>query len=255
MRGSRGSLHRSMERSQCLVTLCVSIFTVGLSGPELRGQEPPPGTQPSVAAPVPPTSSTPAVPGEFGPTRLLLAPTGRSMPSGRGAVGLTEIGIPWCEWGLTRRVSVLAGAAVPLGVLGISPKIQVYGGRRAQAALGVVASFDDGGFGGIAYGVVTLGAADAGVTLGYGYGFGQLADSGGSRGVLFLGGEKAIGRHLRLIVEGYVGGAAMGLPDATFLGGLRFGSGRWSVDVGVVVPVYETGSGTPVPLLTIGWAF
>ena len=45
-----------------------------------------------------------------GPTRLFLAPTARSLPRGDGTIGLTEIGAPWGEVGLTDRVSLLGGA-------------------------------------------------------------------------------------------------------------------------------------------------
>ena len=50
---------------------------------------------------------------------------------------------------------------------------------------------------------------------------------------------------VRIILEAYVGGAGLGMPDQTFLGGFRLGRGRCSADLGVVV--YETGSGRPVP--------
>jgi len=197
----------------------------------------------------------PAAPAPVGPTRLFFAPTARSLPHGKGTIGLTEIAAPWGEVGLTGRVSVLAGSVVPLGIVGIAPKVQLYGGRRFQAAIGAVQLFGSDDTGGVGYGVVTLGSADAAATIGYAYGYGALVEPEGSRGLLFLGTEKALGRSFRLIVEGYVGGAGLGMPDETLLGGFRFSRGRWSADLGVVVPFYASGSGTPVPLLTIAWAF
>jgi hypothetical protein len=197
----------------------------------------------------------PAAPAQVGPTRLFLAPTARSLPHGKGTIGLTEIAAPWGEVGLTDRVSVLAGSVLPFGIVGIAPKVQLYGGRRVQAAIGAVQLFGSDDTGGVGYGVVTLGSADFAATICYGYGYGGLVDSEGSRGVLFLGAERALGRSFRIILEGYVGGAGLGMPDQTLLGGFRFSRGRWSADIGVVVPFYETGSGMPVPLLTIAWAF
>jgi hypothetical protein len=197
----------------------------------------------------------PAEPARVGPTRLFFAPTARSLPHGKGTIGLTEITAPWGEVGLTDRVSVLAGSVVPFGIVGIAPKVQLYGGRRFQAAVGAVQLFGSDDTGGVGYGVVTLGSADAAATIGYGYGYGALVEPEGSPAVVFLGVEKALGRSFRLIVEGYVGGAGLGMPDQTLLGGFRFSRGRWSADLGVVVPFYESGSGTPVPLLTIAWAF
>ena len=243
-------------------TLCFLAFAIAISARELRAQQPPSLPRPSAADPVPPAESQQTRPADVGPTRLFLAPTARSLRRGKGTCALTEIAFPWGEVGLTDRVSVRVFGLPPLqdvspGGVAIGPKIQLYGGARVQAAVGAVQLFSpsQGDYGGIGYGVVTLGRADVGVTLGYGNGYGGLAGSGGSRGVLFLGAEKALGRSWRLIAEGYVGGDALGLPDQTLGGGVRFSRRRFSADLGVVVPIYETGSGTPAPLLTIAWAF
>jgi hypothetical protein len=195
-----------------------------------------------------------------GPTRLFFAPTARSLPRGSGSVGVTEIAFPWVEAGIVDRVSVLGFLVPPLGDLssgGIvaAPKLQLARRARVQAAAGVIQAIGTGGTGGIGYGVVTLGSADAAATVGFGYGYGDLADSEGSPAVLFLGAEKALGRSFRLVVEGWVGGQALGLPDQTLIAAVRFNRGRWSVDLGAVVPIYETSSGTPVPLLTVAWGF
>ena len=80
----------------------------------------------------------PAEPARGRPTRLFLAPTARSLPHGKGTIGLTEIGAPWGDVGLTDRVSVFAGSVVPFGNVGIAPKVQLYGGHRVQAAVGAV---------------------------------------------------------------------------------------------------------------------
>ena len=73
--------------------------------------------------------------------------------------------------------------------------------------------------------------------------------------MLWVGAEKSLGRSWRLVVEGYIGGAAMGLPDQTFIGGARFSRGRWTMDLGILVPIYESGTGTPFPVFTVAWAF
>ncbi|MFI4946140.1 MAG: hypothetical protein ACHP85_22885 [Burkholderiales bacterium] len=220
-------------------TLCALALAYAVSGRELRAQEP-----------------APAGPGS-GPTRLFFAPTARSMPSGQWAVGVTEVLFPWGEVSVTKCLSVL-GFGIPIegGGVALVPKLQLWGGRHIQAAAGVahVLAFQ-GDSGGVGYGVLTGGGADLGVTVGYGYGYGSLADSGGSRSVLLVGLDAALGPHVRLIGEGYIGGAALGMPDQTIAAGLRLAHGRFWADLGVVVPFYETGSGMPVPLLTVGWSF
>jgi hypothetical protein len=242
-------------------TSCFLAIAIAISVHEASAQPAPSLPPPLAADPVSPAEPPQAKVAELGPTRLFLAPTARTPPRGKGTFGLTEIAFPWGEIGLTDRAGLRVFAIPPLGDLTsagvvIEPKIQLYGGARLQAAVGVVQAFaGQGESGGTGYGVVTLGSAHAAVTVGYGYGYGGMVDSEGSRGVLFLGAEKALGRHLRLIGEAYVGGAAFGLPDQTIFGGFRFSSGRFSADFAVVVPFYETGSGMPGPLLTIGWAF
>ena len=193
------------------------------------------------------------------PTRLFFAPTARSLPRGDVTVGLTEVAFPWVEVGLWDRVSLqsvplLLGDLTGTGVA-VAPKIQIVRSRYLQAAVGTFQALSSGGTGGVGYAVATLGSADIAATVGYGYGYGGVADSVGSPGVLLLGAERALGRSVRLVFESYIGGEGLGLPEKTFMGGLRLGRGGWSFDVAVVVPVYETGAGSPAPLLTIAKSF
>ena len=74
----------------------------------------------------------PAAPAPVGPTRLFFAPTARSLPHGKGTIGLTEIAAPWGEVGLTGRVSVLAGSVVPLGIVGIAPRSSSTAGAASR---------------------------------------------------------------------------------------------------------------------------
>ena len=158
-------------------------------------------------------------------------------------------------------MSLRVFAVPPLGDLTsagvvIEPKIQLYGGAGVQAAVGVVQVFSaQGDTGGIGYGVVTLGGADAGVTVGYGYGYGGWWTRKAPGACSSSAPRRPSAGTWRLIAEAYVGGAAFGLPDQTILGGFRFSRGRFSTDLAVAVPFYETGSGSPGPVLTIAWAF
>jgi hypothetical protein len=200
---------------------------------------------------------SPAV--DAGPTRLFFAPTARSLPRGEVTVGLTEVAFPWVEVGLWDRFSLqsaplLLGDLTGTGVV-VAPKIQIVRSRYLQAAIGTFQALGSGGTGGVGYAVATLGTERTAATVGYGYGYGAVADSVGSPGVLLLGAEQALGRSVRLIVEAYIGGDGLGLPEKTFMGGLRLCRGGWSFDLALVMPVYETGQGSPAPLLTIAKAF
>src|SRR5262245_28945765 len=191
-------------------------------------------------------------------TRLFFAPTARSEPRGRGSVAVTEIAFPSAEVGLSNRMSLRAFAVPPLatdGLVVLGPKLQILRHSRMQAAVGTFQAFGSGYTGGIAFGVVTVGGEGGGVTFGYGYGYGDAADSEGSPGVVIAGADMALGRRWRVLVEGYVGGAGLGLPEETIMGGVRFSAGQWSVDLGAVLPIYGSKTGPPVPLVTVGWAF
>jgi len=201
----------------------------------------------------------PSPPVESGPTRLFFAPTARALPRGDVTVGLTEVAFPWVEVGILDRVSLqslplLLGDLTGTGGV-VAPKIQLVRSRRLQVAVGTLQLVSSGGTGGVGYAVATLGSASTAATVGYGYGYGDVADSVGSPAVLVLGAEKALGRSLRVVFESYIGGAGLGLPEKTFMGGLRLSHGGWSFDVALVIPVYETGQGSPAPLLTIAKAF
>jgi hypothetical protein len=235
------------------------VLGVALGAPLAVAQEPPTGTDAAVSEPAPEARPSPADTVADGPARLFFAPTARSVPRGKGSVGLSEVLFPWGEIGVTDRLSVQGIGVLPLdefssGGLVLGPKVRLLGRSRVQAALGVYQGLPTSA-GGIGYGVVTLGSADASATVGWGYGYGGLADSEGSRGVVFLGADKALGRRWRLMAEAYLGGQGLGLPNATLVLGTRMALGHWSLDVGAVMPFYSSKSGPPVPILTIARGF
>jgi SAM-dependent methyltransferase len=255
-----------------------ALFALALAAgtPAAARCEEQPATPPAVAP-------APAAPGPAaaGSTRLLFAPTARSAAPGDGVAGVTEIAFPWLEFGVVDRVSVLVGGVPPLedltsaGVV-LGPKVQVLRHGPVQLAAGVMHAFGTSYSGGVGYGVATLGGTDAALSVGYGYVYGDLVESSpefvvfydengqpyesayhpyGSRGLVFLGAEKAVGRRVRLMLEAYLGGEQLGLPDQTLFGAVRLNLGPWLVDLGVVQPFYETGSGTPFPVLTVARRF
>ena len=261
-------LWASRVKAAASAFVLAAVLTIGVA--PARAEDPPPVASlaraeepalPAAPAPTaPPPAPEPAAAAgepEMG-TRLFFAPTARSLPHGTGSVGLTEIAFPGFEAALGDRVSVL-GVVPPLkGLTGaglvLAPKVQLVRRERFQAAAGVMHAFGAGDAGGVAYGVVTVGNTRTGATLGVGYGYGGWVDDTGSRAIVFVGLDHRLARSFRLVLEGWIGRGALGLPDTTLIGALRVGR-RWSVDLGVVVPVYETGSGTPFPLITIARRF
>jgi hypothetical protein len=138
----------------------------------------------------------------------------------------------------------------------LGPKLQFLRQPGVQAAAGVFQVVAEGGSpGGLAYGVVTLGGPNTAFTAGYGVGYGQFWDSEGSPRLVFLGAEKSLGRSVRLMAEGFLGGDDLDLTGATLVGAVRLTRGRFYVDLGFVLPIYETGGGVPYPLFTAAWTF
>lgn len=208
------------------------------------------------------------VDGEFWPrddntTRLFFAPTGRSLPRGRGYVGVFEIMMPFVQVGLTDRVSFGAGTPLIFGMEGgrpfwVTPKVQVVDTRGAQVAAGLLHFANPGGDGdvGIAYGVATLGDGDAAATFGVGYAYSREGDDhrdrdeGGRAMVAMVGGERRVSRRLKLITENYVWEGGGGLLS----GGLRFLGERLSADLALVVPL-NAQDFVAFPVVNFVWMF
>ncbi|CAN5812987.1 hypothetical protein BH18ACI5_BH18ACI5_27090 [soil metagenome] len=169
-------------------------------------------------------------------SRLFFAPTGRSLERGQVSVGVFEFLAPFVQVGVTDRFSVGGGTPLVFGFedferpFWITPKLQVYNGGRAQAAVGVLHVFSGGGeSAGIGYGVATFGSVDNAVTVGAG-----IAYDGDDQGALYMiGGERRVRTNLKLITENYITKGGNGILS----GGLRFIGGRLSADLALAVPL------------------
>jgi hypothetical protein len=142
-------------------------------------------------------------------TRLFFAPTGRALRRGEVYFGVHEILMPMVQVGITNRLSIGGGTPLVFGFdadrpYWITPKAQVYAGRRTSVAIGLVhvaGLDDDEGGGGIAFGVATRELSGGSFTLGAGITY----TGGRQRGVvLMLGGDRPLGRMTRLITENYL---------------------------------------------------
>jgi len=187
------------------------------------------------------------------PTRLFFAPTARALPKGEAYVGVYEFFLPFVQVGVTNRLSIGGGTPLVFGgggdrVFWFTPKLTAYDDGRTSAAVGL---FQFGGAGideppGIAYGVVTVGQPDAAFSAGLGYAY-----AGDSRtGVVMLGGEKRLSRHIKLLTENWVwkGGYSF------FSGGFRFMGESLSADLGLVLFV-DSGDSFAFPMVNFAYHF
>lgn len=173
-------------------------------------------------------------------TRLFFAPTGRTLAAGEGYFGVFELVFAFLSFGATDWLTVSGGLPLifsteALPPFYVAPKLRVFSTPGAQVSAGVFALFsteDEGGFGGIGYGVGTFGSNDRAFTVGAGLPFGE--DDIGSEPLIMLGGESRIGRSTKLLSENYfVPGEAGAIVSA----GVRFFGERLSADVGLAAPV------------------
>ena len=182
------------------------------------------------------------VAGEFrradpNPTRLFFGPTARSLKQGAGYAGVYEIVLPFVQVGITDRISFGAGTPLIFGdgsahPFWITPKIQLYSGKSAQASVGVMhfLNVGDGNLG-IAYVVATKGSTDSAVTGGVGYAYDRTYDNANGAAVVMIGGEHRLTRGMKILTENYIfnGGAIV-------TGGVRWIGERFSADLAMVVP-------------------
>lgn len=170
-------------------------------------------------------------------TRLLFGPTARAVPKGQTYLGVFGIVMPFVQVGVTDRFSIGGGTPLIAGFddwerpFWVTPKLQVYGGDRAQLAVGAMHVFDTGGDGGgIAYSVGTMGKDSGSLTIGAGVAY---TGSGADTGVLMVGGERRVSRRLKLVTENYIWSGGTGIGS----GGIRFIGEKLSADLGLAFPV------------------
>lgn len=173
-------------------------------------------------------------------TRLLFAPTGRTLPKGEGYFNDTYLFLLSVHGGITSRFSLGGGLSVlPLddfsdNALFIMPKLGVVATPKFNLAVGALAgvlgaAVDEGESGsfGVLYAVGTAGSPDASVTFGTGlaYAGGDFAD----RPVAMLGAETRLSRRIAFVTENYV------IPNedvsSVISYGLRFFGEKLSADL------------------------
>ena len=163
--------------------------------------------------------------------------------------------MPFVQVGVTDRITVGGGTPLVFGDGGdsrpfwLTPKVQLLRGERTQVAAGLmhfVFTGDEDPVG-IAYGVVTHGTSDASVTGGFGYGY---ASSERGSWIGMVGGDKRVGRGVKLLAEGYVWQGGEGI----LMGGVRLFGARLSADLGLAT--FLGGDDSFVfPIVNVVWTF
>ena len=187
-------------------------------------------------------------------TRLLLAPTARTLPKGEFSITLIGV-LPLFQGGVTDRISMGAGifgfaadqGRAPVLVM---PKVQVFRGARTFVAAGALHLIGpkDASIG-LGYAVLTRDAGRSAFTAGAGVLYARDSEVRGSAPAAILGVEHRFSGRAKVVADAYVfdNGA---LVSAAF----RLVRTRFHADFGVLIMAASDSRGA-VPALIVGWRF
>lgn len=185
-------------------------------------------------------------------TRLLFAPTGRTLSAGEGYFSAYEIFFPFLAVGITDFITLAGGVTLIPGaeqqIIYLAPKVRVLHLENFDLSGGVLyCHIEDENFG-ILYGVTSYGTSRASLTLGLGWGFvnGETADNP----ALMIGGEIQVSNSVKILTENWK------FPDAEDLlvsFAIRFFGEHLAADFGLLT---TTGEKSGFPFLPwIGFAY
>jgi len=142
-------------------------------------------------------------------TRLLFAPTARSLKAGQGYFSVAQIFFPFLAVGVTDFASLAGGISLLPGasnqLIYLAPKVTPLHLKNFDLAGGLLYINTTGGNGdgvGIVYGVGTYGSSDAALTAGLGWGFAQGELS--NEPVVLIGGELRVSNSVKFITENWI---------------------------------------------------
>lgn len=217
-------------------------------------------------------------------TRLFLSPTARTMPQGQGRFSDYWVFFPSLAYGFTDWLDASVGVSLVPGssfqLLTLNAKARVLSTGNVDVAVGnlVVTPVGEGtgeGFGGTAYGLVTVGSEREAFTVGTYVAYAGLDvsetscsgdvcetesnfDFGVANGVVFmLGGEVQVSNSAKLMTENYLG---FGGGEVGGIGsfGVRFFSEQIAVDLALSRPFdagNDTGGWPLIPYLVFAYNF
>ncbi len=189
-------------------------------------------------------------------TRLLFAPTARSLKSGEGYFSTYQIFFPFVAVGIADALTLAGGISLLPGVsnqlIYLAPKITAYQNEKFSLAGGLLyVNSTAGGFDGIGifYGVSTYGNESASFTAGLGWGF--LGDEVADNPVFMLGGEVRASNSIKFITENWI---PIGSDIALISGGIRFFGPKLAADSALVFPAGSDIDGFPF-MPWVGFAY
>lgn len=190
-------------------------------------------------------------------TRLLFAPTGRSLPAGSGYFSVYELFFPMVAIGVTDFLILSGGVSLFPGadeqIIYLAPKVTFYDSDGTGISGGILyVTLPSEGDAGIAYGVATFGSPDISGTAGIGFGF--VDGDFSSKPMLMLGLELQISRVSKIISENWIFPATE--ESITFISlGIRFYGSNLAADFGLITSTEASGSFPFLPWLGFAYNF
>lgn len=199
------------------------------------------------------------------PSRLFIAPTGRTMGRGHGRVSGYYI-FPSVAYSPTDRIDLSLGSTIPTGgitILNLNVKGQIIRNETVTVAIGGNAfvpfgsDVEGSGTAGTIYGVVTTGSPTSAFTVGlFGVYASDFDDVEFGEGALFLAAyERQVSNSVKLISENYIA-IGSGATGGASLAGVRFFGDRLAADLALG---FGWGGGdfevSPIPYLGFSYTF
>lgn len=186
-------------------------------------------------------------------TRLFFAPTGRSLPQGKGYFSAYEIFFPMLAVGVTDFLTLAGGVTLIPGAteqaVYLAPKLRVAHSEHIDLSGGVLYISVSGYSAGMAYGVATIGSSKASFTGGLAWGFIEGDFSGTP--TIVLGAELQLSNSAKFITENWFPAKA-NMAIVSF--GIRFFGESIAGDFGLMRPTSASSGGFPF-LPWIGFAY
>jgi hypothetical protein len=188
-------------------------------------------------------------------TRLLFAPSARTLPQGRGYFSVYEIFFPMLAYGVTDFVTLAGGMSLFPGVdeqlLYLAPKVRFAHSEQLDISGGIlyISAFNEIDLG-ISYGVISYGSPTASFTGGLGWGFAEGEWS--NNPFVMLGAEFQVSNVTKLITENW-------FPPEVDWGllsfGIRFFGESLAADFALMTTTEASGSWPFFPWLGFAYNF
>lgn len=172
-------------------------------------------------------------------TRLLFAPTSRTLKQGKGYIADHWVFFPFVAVGALDQLVMAGGITLMPGaetqLFYLAPKVGLFQNETFGLASGIIymntLRFDFDGVG-IAYAVSTIGDSDLAGTIGLGWAF--SGEDITNKPILLMGGEARVSQSIKLISENWF------IPDSEvslISLGVRFFGSRLAADLALVYPL------------------